>query len=125
MDANQTSTDEFSAAFGGRVFRSYDVGYDEARRVHNGMIDKRPKIIACCSGTADVVAALEMGRSLGLEISVRGGGHNVAGKATVDGGIMIDLAPMTAVIVDAKSRRAKVQGGATWAHVNRDRKSVV
>lgn len=120
MDANQTSTDEFSAAFGGRVFRSYDVGYDEARRVHNGMIDKRPKIIACCSGTADVVAALEMGRSLGLEISVRGGGHNVAGKATVDGGIMIDLAPMTAVIVDAKSRRAKVQGGATWAHVNRE-----
>lgn len=120
MDANQTKIDDFSVAFGGRVLRSSDAGYDEARRVHNGMIDKRPMIIACCSGTADVVAALEMGRSLGLEISVRGGGHNVAGKATVDGGIMIDLSPMTAVLVDAKSRRAKVQGGATWAQVNRE-----
>ena len=89
MDANRTSIDDFTAAFGGRVLRSGDAGYDEARRVHNGMIDKRPAIIACCSGTADVVAALALGRSLGLDIAVRGGGHNVAGKATVDGGMMI------------------------------------
>ena len=120
MDANRTAIDDFAAAFGGAVLRSADVGYDEARRVHNGLIDKRPAVIACCSGTADVVAALALGRSLGLDIAVRGGGHNVAGKATVDGGMMIDLAPMTAVLVDAKARRARVQGGATWAHVNRE-----
>ncbi len=120
MDANQTTIDEFTAAFGGRLLRSTDAGYDGARRVHNGMIDRRPALIARCSGTADVVAALAMGRSLGLDIAVRGGGHNVAGKATVDGGMMIDLAQMTAVLVDATARRAKVQGGATWAHVNRE-----
>lgn len=120
LDAVQTAIDEFSASFGGKVMRPGDALYDETRRVHNGMIDKRPLIIACCSGTADVKSALSLGRSLGLDIAVRGGGHNVAGKATVDGGMMIDLAPMTAVLVDAKARRARVQGGATWAHVNRE-----
>jgi FAD/FMN-containing dehydrogenase len=88
-------------------------GYDEARRVHNGLIDKRPSLIARCRGVADVIDAAKLTRRLGREVSVRGGGHNVAGRAAIDGGVTIDLSLMRAVRVDAKGRKAWVEGGAT------------
>ena len=116
----QTTFNEAAKSFLGDLLRSADPGYDVSRRVHNGMIDKRPAIIARCSGTADVVAAVQLGRALGLELAVRGGGHNVAGKATVDGGLMIDLSPMTGVQVNPRTRTAQVQGGVIWGRLNRE-----
>ncbi|TMC68303.1 MAG: FAD-dependent oxidoreductase, partial [Chloroflexi bacterium] len=77
--------------FSGALLIPGDDGYEEARRVHNGLIDKRPAVIARCRGAADVVDALMFARENGLEVSVRGGGHNVAGRAVCEGGVMIDL----------------------------------
>jgi FAD/FMN-containing dehydrogenase len=115
-----TSITELKANFGGQVLRAGDAGYDEARKVHNGLIDRRPSVIARCHGTADIVAAVNFGRSTGLEIAVRGGGHNVAGKAVVDGGLVIDLAPMKGILVDAKARTVRAQGGVNWGEFNRE-----
>ena len=106
------------AQMAGSVLSSSDAGYDEARRVHNGLIDRRPALVARCHGTADVQAAIRFGRERGLEIAVRGGAHNVAGNATCDGGLVIDLSPMRAVHVDVRARRARAQGGATWGNYN-------
>src|SRR5262245_59190029 len=97
-----------------------DPGYDTARRIQNGLIDRRPAVIARCSGTADVQAAVRFARERGLEIAIRGGGHNVAGNAVCEGGLMIDLSPMRAVHVDPRGRRARVQGGATWRDYDRE-----
>ena len=82
-----------AAALRGQVIRPDDPAYDEARRVWNGMIDKYPALIARCTGTADVVAAVQFARANGLLVAVRGGGHNVAGNAVNDGGLVIDLSP--------------------------------
>src|SRR6516164_3920769 len=109
-----------AGAFSGRLLQPGDGGYDEARRVHNGMVDKRPALIAQCCGTADVCEAVNLARKLGLEVAVRGGGHNVAGRATVEGGVMIDLARMKGIYVDASHRTARAQGGVTWAELNRE-----
>ena len=106
--------------FSGQVLRSADAGYDEARRIHNGLIDKRPAIIARCLGTADVVAAVNVARDQGLELSVRGGGHNVAGKAVTDGGVMVDLSLMKGIHVDPAASTVRAQGGVTWAELNRE-----
>ncbi|MGH7796699.1 MAG: FAD-binding oxidoreductase [Candidatus Binatia bacterium] len=111
---------ELSATFAGRLLQPTDAGYDEARRVHNGLIDKRPALIAQCRGTADIVDAVRLARTLKLEVAVRGGGHNVAGRATIDGGLMIDLSPMKGIHVDANARTARAQGGVTWAELNRE-----
>ena len=97
--------DELAASFSGELLAADAPGYDEARRVHNGLIDKRPGLVARCANTADVRDAVTLGREAGAEISVRGGGHNVAGLATTDGGLMIDLAPMRGIHVDPATRR--------------------
>ena len=94
---------ELASTFSGRLLKPADVGYEDARKVHNGLVDKRPALIARCRGVADVADAIGLTRKLGLEVAVRGGGHNVAGRATIDGGVMIDLAPMKGIHVDAKS----------------------
>ena len=121
LTVQQSETiDALAKSFGGQLLQPGDAGYDEARRVHNGLIDKHPAVIARCSGTADVADAVKLGRDLGLEIAVRGGGHNVAGRATVDDGLMIDLAVMKGVHVDAKARTGRVQGGVTWGEFNRE-----
>ena len=112
LTAQQSETvNALAKSFGGQLLRPGDAGYDEARRVHNGLIDKHPAVIARCSGTADVADAVKLGRDLGLEIAVRGGGHNVAGRATVDDGLMIDLASMKGVHVDAKARTGRCHLG--------------
>jgi FAD/FMN-containing dehydrogenase len=93
--------------------------YEELRRVHNGTIDRRPALIARCKNTADVVDAVTFGQEAGLELSVRGGGHSVAGRAVTDGRLMIDLQPMKGIHVDPRARRARAQGGVTWGEYNR------
>ena len=98
----------------GRLLAPGDAGYEETRQVQNGMIDKRPALIARCLGVRDIVEAVNYAREYGLEISVRGGGHNVAGRAVSDGGLMIDLAEMRGVVVDPERKVAVAQGGATW-----------
>jgi FAD/FMN-containing dehydrogenase len=109
----------FNATFSGAVLLPGDDGYDDARRVHNGLIDRRPALIARCQGAADIADAIGIARSSGLEISVLGGGHNVAGRAVADGGVMIDLSPMKGIHVDPESRTARAQGGVTWNELNR------
>jgi FAD/FMN-containing dehydrogenase len=102
----------------GSVLTPLDDGYDSARAVHNGLIDRRPAVIVRCRTTNDVVEALAVARRTGLEVSVRGGGHNAAGRAVTEGGVMIDLAEMKAVSVDPARATATVQGGVTWAELN-------
>jgi FAD/FMN-containing dehydrogenase len=109
-----------AATFSGQLLRPGDAGYDEARRVHNGMVDKKPALVARCRGVADVVDAINIARDFGLEVAVRGGGHNVAGRATVEGGLMIDLLLMKGIDVDPTRRTVRAQGGATWADLNRE-----
>lgn len=107
-------------ALRGPLLMPDDPGYEAARCVWNRMIDRRPAMIACCQGAADVAAAVEFARTHGLVVSVRGGGHNSAGYGVCQGGMMIALAGMRAVRVDPLARRAWVQGGATWADVDRE-----
>src|SRR5215475_15527083 len=111
---------ELASTFGGQLLKPADIGYDDARRVHNGLIDKRPALIARCRGVADVVDAVNLARTHGLEVAVRGGGHNVAGRATTEGGLMIDLSQMTGIRVDQKARTARAEGGSTWGVFNRE-----
>ncbi len=94
--------------------------YDEARSVFNRMIDKRPALIVRCGGVADVTRSVRFAAEHDLLVAVRGGGHNVAGFATCDGGIVIDLSPMKGVRVDVESRRVRAEGGATWGDVDRE-----
>jgi FAD/FMN-containing dehydrogenase len=101
-----------------QVLAPEDAGYDEARAVHNGLIDKRPALIVRALDAEDVVAALALARRERLEVSVRGGGHNVAGRAVTDGGLMIDLAEMKAISVDPAAATVTAQGGVTWAELN-------
>jgi FAD/FMN-containing dehydrogenase len=106
--------------FRGRLISADDAGYDSARALWNGAIDRRPQLIARCIGTADVVAAVRFARDRDLEIAIRGGGHNVAGTAVCTDGVVIDLSAMRAVRVDPKGRRAWVQGGALWGDVDHE-----
>ena len=104
----------------GETLAPGDADYDVARRIQNGMIDRRPALIARCRGTADVQAAVRFARERGLEIAVRGGGHNVAGNAVCEGGLAIDLSIMRGVHIDPRARGARAQGGATWGDYNRE-----
>ena len=104
----------------GALLRPDDDGYDAARQLWNAMIDDRPALIARCTGVADVMAAVRFAREHGLTVAVRGGGHNVAGLASVEGGMMIDLSRMRAVDVDPEARIARVQGGALWGDVDHE-----
>jgi len=107
-------------SFRGQLTRPAEPGYDEARRVWNATVDRHPAIVAHCTGTADVVAAVRFARAEGLEIAVRGGGHSVAGHGTVNGGIVIDLSPMRGVRVDPDARVAWVQGGAVLGQLDHE-----
>src|SRR6185436_1609353 len=104
----------------GRLLLPSDPDYDDLRRVHNGLIDKHPAVIASCAGIADVADAVKLARTLGLEIAVRGGGHNVAGHGTIDDGMLIDLSPMKGIDVDVASRTVRAGGGVLWKELNRE-----
>jgi FAD/FMN-containing dehydrogenase len=106
--------------FGGVLLQTGEAGYDDARRVHNGLIDRSPALIARCHGTADIAAAVRFARAAGLEICVRGGGHNVAGRAVIDDALMIDLSPMKGIHVDPQARTVRAQGGVVWRELNRE-----
>jgi FAD/FMN-containing dehydrogenase len=112
--------DELGGSFRGELVLPTSRGYDTARRIWNGAIDRRPACIARCRGTADVAAAVRFARDRDLEIAIRGGGHNVAGTAVCDDGIVIDLSAMRAVSVDPVERTALVQGGALWGDVDHE-----
>jgi FAD/FMN-containing dehydrogenase len=103
----------------GPVLAPGDAGFDEARRIHNGLIERHPAVIARCLQTADVVDAVSFGREQGLDISVRGGGHNVAGKAVTEGGLMIDLSLMKGIHVDPARSAARAQAGVTVGELDR------
>ena len=105
--------DDLAASLTGELVRPADASYDEARSVWNGMIDLLPAAVARCASTNDVRAAVVAARESGLQLAVRGGGHNVAGFGTIDGGLVIDLSPLRDVSVDVATRRVRVGGGAT------------
>ncbi|HTO44398.1 MAG TPA: FAD-binding oxidoreductase [Burkholderiales bacterium] len=111
---------DLAQTFTGRLLQAGDAGYDDARRVHNGLVDKRPALVARCHGVADVADAVRLARSQGLQVSVRGGGHNVAGRASIDHGVMIDLSPMRGIHVDPRKQTARAQGGVLWNQFNRE-----
>ena len=117
---DRSALSALGTSFSGRLLLPGDDGYETARRVHNGLIDRRPSIIACCARTADVVDALDFAIRHDLEIAVRGGGHNVAGRAVIDGGMMLDLSPMKGILVDPSSRSVRVQAGVTWGEFNQE-----
>ena len=109
---------DLAGQISGSVLRPDDPGYDAAREIYNGLIDHKPALIVRSRSTEDVVAALALARRAGLEVSIRGGGHNVAGRAVTDGGVMIDLAEMKGISVDPDRATAKAEGGLTWAELN-------
>jgi len=104
----------------GDVLEPGDPGYDEARSIWNGSFDKRPALIARCSGVADVIAALAHARAEGFEIAVRGGGHSIPGHSSSEGGIVIDLSPMKGIRVDPARRTVRAQAGVTWGELDRE-----
>jgi len=118
MDAERLDT--LRGAVSGTLLAPGDGGFEEARRVHNGLIDRNPALIARCQNTADIADAVRFARAEGLEICVRGGGHNVAGRAVVDGALMIDLSPMKGIYVDPGARTVRAQGGVLWRELNRE-----
>jgi FAD/FMN-containing dehydrogenase len=109
---------ELAERLSGPVISPQAHGYDEARAIHNGLVDRRPAVIVRSRTTRDVVAALAYARRAGLEVSVRGGGHNVAGRAVTDGGVMISLADMKKIAVDPARATVAAQGGVTWGELN-------
>lgn len=116
--SSDAAVDGLRGSMTGDLLVAGDRGYDDARALWNGVIDRRPAVIARCRDEDDVRAALRLASEHGLRLAIRGGGHNVAGTASVDDGMVIDLSPMDGVDVDAGGRRVSAQGGATWADLD-------
>jgi FAD/FMN-containing dehydrogenase len=106
--------------FAGTLIRPEEAGYEDARRAFNALIDRRPALIARCQGVADVVAAINFARENGLEVTIKGGGHSVAGLSLADGAVLIDLSGMKGIHVDPERRIARAQAGVTWGGLNRE-----
>jgi len=115
---NETLISQFKAQLWGELVSPGDAEYENARKVHNGMIDKRPRLIGRCADAADVIAAVRFGREHGLLVSVRGGGHNGAGLGVCDGGLVIDLSNLRWTDVNPQNRTVRVGGGSTWGAVD-------
>ena len=113
-----STVDALRAKVRGEVVGPQDAAYDEARKVYNGMIDRRPAAVVRCTGTADAAAAIEVAREEGVDLSVRGGGHSAPGFGTNDGGIVVDLGPLQDVVVDQEAGTARAGGGCTWKVFN-------
>src|SRR5215510_1589445 len=114
------AVDGFAALIAGRMIRPGDPDYDGARRIWNANVRKYPGLIVRCAGTADVIHAVKFARANDLLVAVRGGGHNVAGRALCDDGLVIDLSQMRGVLVDAAARTVRVQGGAMLGDLDRE-----
>lgn len=117
---SKVAIEQLARGLNGRLLRPGETGYDAARTIWNGMVDKRPAMIAQCAGVSDVRRSVDFARDHGLLLSVRGGGHNVAGNAVCDGGLMIDLSPMRGIRVDAQQRTVRADGGCTWRDLDRE-----
>src|SRR6185312_837610 len=109
---------DFRGQFHGEVIEPTSPGYDEARKVYNAMIDRKPRLIARCTDTADVIAAVRLARANQLTVSIRSGGHNAAGLGVCDDGLVIDTAPIKYVRVDPAVRTVMVGAGCTWKDVD-------
>lgn len=116
---NETAIEQFKGSLKGQFINSKDADYEEARKVWNGMIDKHPMFIVRCAGENDVESSVNFARNNNLEIAVRGGGHNVAGFSTCDGGIVIDLSQMKKIEIDKTSQTAKAQAGLSWGEFDK------
>jgi FAD/FMN-containing dehydrogenase len=114
------TVESFAGGLRGRLLQPGAEGYDNSRKVWNGMIDRRPALIARCAGPADVMAAVRFARDHRLLVSVKGGGHNITGNAVCDGGLMVDLSAMKSVRVDPARRTARAEAGLTWGEYNRE-----
>src|ERR1700692_1131159 len=108
------------STFHGELFEPASAGYHDTRQIWNASVNKHPRLIARCSGLADVIAAINFGRANNLPTVIRGGGHNVGGRALCDDGLVIDLSRMRSVFVDNATRRVRVQGGATLGDMDRE-----
>jgi FAD/FMN-containing dehydrogenase len=115
-----TAIEAFRTTLRGELLCPVDAGYETARKVWNGMIDRRPALIARCAGVADVIQCVQFARAHSLLVAVRGGGHNVAGHAVCDGGLMIDLSRMKGLRVDPVHRTARAEPGLTWGEFDRE-----
>ena len=120
MVLDEATVQGFKTSLRGPLLCPGDASYDDARKVWNGMIGRRPALIARCAGTADVIAAVRFAREHGLLVSVKGGGHNITGNAVCEGGLMIDLSPMKSVRVDPTKRIARAEAGLTWGEYNHE-----
>src|SRR5215470_516618 len=114
----ETAVQELAASLRGALLRPGDAGYEQARQVYNGMINKYPALIARCVDVADVIAAVNFAREHELTLAVRGGGHSGPGLGTCDDGLVIDLSGMKGIRVDPSARTARVEGGCTWGEVD-------
>jgi FAD/FMN-containing dehydrogenase len=112
--------ERFGSGLRGELLRPGDSSYEEARKLWNGLIDKRPALIARCAGVADVIDSVNFARENELLLAVRGGGHNVAGNAVCDGGLVIDLSPMKGIRVDPERGTVRVESGATLGDLDRE-----
>jgi FAD/FMN-containing dehydrogenase len=119
-DLDNSAIEEFAVGLRGRVLRPGDASYDRARLHYNALIDKHPAMIVQCAGVGDVIDAVAFAREYHLLVAVRGGGHNVAGRALVDDGMVIDLSPMKGVRVDPERRTVRAEGGLTWGEFDRE-----
>ncbi|MEA2449312.1 MAG: hypothetical protein QOG63_1244 [Thermoleophilaceae bacterium] len=116
----QAAVEQLSEATRGDVLTPDSPGYDEARKVWNGLIDRRPALIARCAGVADVIQAVDFARANAMEVSVRGGGHSAQGYGTNDDGLVIDLSPMKGIRVDPESHTVRAEAGLTWGEFDRE-----
>ena len=112
------SIDQLKSSFRGELIQPTDAAYDSARKVYNGMIDKRPQLIARCADVADVIAAVQFGRDNQMLTAIRGGGHNGAGLGTCDDGLVIDLSRMKGIRVNPAARAVRVEAGCVWGDVD-------
>jgi FAD/FMN-containing dehydrogenase len=121
-DASISSShiDKFAQTLRGQLLRPGAAGYEVARTIWNATVDRRPSMIVRCAGAADIVRSVNFARDHGLLLSVRGGGHNVAGNAVCEGGLMIDLSPMRGIRVDPRARTARAEGGCTWRDLDHE-----
>lgn len=120
QDIDQAAVEELKSRFRGELLVPGSPEYDEARQIWNGVIGRRPGLIARCTGVADIMSAVRFARERQLLVAVRGGGHNVAGTAVCDDGLVVDLSNMKGIRVNPESRTARAEPGVLWGELDRE-----